>query len=755
MGAVRKILTAFIGGEIDPMMAGRVDTDQYAYGLAKCENFVCVNEGPLVKRPGWIYVNDADPSSTWLGAFRFSVTQEYAIEWGALKARFYTNGARIETAPGVAYETVTPYAAADAPRLSTQQSFDRLYIDHASYPPGALSRTSAITFSHAATTLKNGPFTDTNSDEAVTVSVAGAFAVGGAVTINASAAIFAASDVGSVFRIEAKDFSTIKAWEPGMDAIVIGEVVRSDGKAYTAATAGKTGSIVPTHDAGSEWDGQNKNDVVNAKGPYGIKWTYKHDRWGQIRITVFNNTAQVTGTVERAVPDSLATVASYKWAHGAWSATRGWPSLVVNVFGRQVHFQGLDVVGTVVGDYGGGQANFQTLTSAGLTGADLGFRRRLDSTQPPIWALADRNGILLGTATGEVAIGPVNSQAALSGDNIRAVPQSYYGSAEVWPLAVGTETIMVERGARRIRSVDYDFARDRYVPADVTAAARHITKGGVVQLAWQRTPHALLYAVRGDGQLVVHASTRLEIKGLSRVVCGGAAEVLSVVAIVGADGVTDELWALIERSRHDGIKREIWRQAAWRDQGDAQDQQFYVDGGVQIAATAGQVHFTGLDHLKGQAVAVLAGGGVVPGLSVAADGSLDLPAASAPKVAYVLTVGLAYTAEAVLLRPEAQSRAGTLQGLLKRVRKVVARVLETVGLQAGAVNQDPADMDELIDRPANAAMDAPIPFFSGDTPGAIEMETETDGQVRFLSTAPLAATINAVVLSMEVDEADA
>lgn len=756
MGALRKILTAFLGGEIGPLLYGRVDTDQYAYGLQKCENFVCINEGPLVKRPGFAMVVDADATASWLSAFRYSVTQEYAIEWGELKARFYTNGGRIETAPGVPFEAVTPYAAADTPYLSTQQSFDRLYIDHAGYAPGALTRTGAATFVHNTTTLKNGPFLDPNSDTAVTVTAAGGFAVGGAVTFTASAAIFAASDVGSAFRVEAKDFSTIKAWQPGMDAIVVAEVVRSEGKAYEAETAGKTGTIVPTHTDGSEWDGQNKMDVLNAKGPYGVKWKYRHDRFGQITITAIGGGGTTaTGTVTRRIPDSLATVASHRWALAAFSETRGWPGVVLHAFGRQIHLKDLDVIGSVVNDYGGGQCNFETLTSSGVTAPDLGFRRTLDASNPPLWGRADRSGLLVGTADGEIAIGPVNNAAAVAGDNIRATPQSSFGSEAVWPLALGTKLAMCERGGRRIRLIDFDFASDRYVPIDLTAGAQHITKGGVLQFAWQRVPHALLYAVRGDGQLVVHADTRLELKGLSRIVAGGAARVLSAVSIVGADGKSDELWALIERTRHDGVKREIWQQAAWRDLGDDEAEQFYVDAGVRVAAAGGQVHFTGLDHLSGQAVAVLAGGGVVPGLSVSATGELDLPAGSVPADPYVLVVGLPYTAEAVLLRPEAALRgSGTLQGLKKKVRKVIARVLETLGLRAGALEQAVDDMDEMIDRSAADAMDAAVPLFTGDTPGAIDMDFDLDGQVRLVSDVPLAATINALVLSMEVDEAD-
>lgn len=751
MAALRKILTAFLGGEISPLLSGRVDTEQYAYGLATCENFVAVNEGPLVKRPGFAYVCDADDTATWLSAFRFSITQEYLLEWGEEKLRFYTNDARIETSPGVAYEVTTPYAAADASRISSQQNYDRLYLNHGSYPPAALSRTGAAAFSHANITLNNGPFIDQNRDETATVTVSGALTVGGSVTVSASAAIFADMDVGSQFRVEARDFSTIKSWEPGMTGVVAGDVVRSEGKAYTALTSGTTGTKIPTHWRGAEYDGQGRNDLVNAKGPYGVQWEFRHDLYGIVAITGFTSTTQVTGTVKRRIPDSVSSVATHRWSHAAFSETRGWPQVVRKAFGRMVHFKDLDVIGTVVGDYGGGQMNFETTTDAGSLAADLGFRRTLDASDPPLWAVGDRE-LLVGTASGELAIGAINSAAAVAGDNIRSQPQSYYGSEAVFPETVGTRIVFVERGGRRVRSAEYDFGRDRYVPDDLTAASRHITRGGLVQLALQRSPHALLYAVRGDGQLVVHADTRGEIKGWARTVCGGNATVLSAASIVGADGKSDQLWLLVERIRADGTVREIWRQMPWRDLGDGAAEQFFVDAGVRIEATAGQTVFTGLTHLAGEEIAVLAGGGVVPGVTVASDGSFTLPASAAPGQPYTLIAGLPYTALAVTLRAEAPTRAGSIQGLLKRVRKVVLRVLETVGIRAGAID---GAADELIDRPASGDMDAPIPLFSGDTEGPIDMDHDRDGQVRFVSDKPLGAIITAAMLSLEVDEKDA
>lgn len=751
MVAIRHLVSAFLGGEIGPLLAGRVTSDQHALGLSTCENFVCVNEGPLVKRPGFHHVCDAAATAAWLGAFRFSITQEYMIEWSNLKARFYTNEARIETAPGVAYEVTTPYAAADTPRLSTQQSYDRLYIDHAGYAPAALTRTGATTFSHATTVLKNGPFLDSNSDDTITVSAAGVFTTGGTVTLTASAAIFAASDVGAQFRLEAKDFSTIKAWEPGMTGVAIGNVVRSDGKAYTAETGGTTGSRVPVHSEGAEYDGQGLNDLLNAKGPYGIRWAYRHDRIGTVKITGFTSATQVTAEVVRRLPDSLASVPTPKWAHGAFSVTRGWPNVVLHGFGRQIHIKGFDVIGSVVNDYGGGQCNFETLESGGQTESDLGFRRTLALSNPPVWGLVDKR-LLLGTADLEVAVGALNPAQALSGSNIQAENQSFYGSEAVWPVQAGTDTIFVERGGIRIRSGSYDISQERYVPIDLTAGCSHIAAPGIVQLAVQRVPNALLHAVRSDGQIAVHALTRLELKGFSRTVLGGGAKAISGVSIVGSDGKTDQLWLLVERTRADGIKREIWRQADWRKLGDPAAEQFFVDAGRIVTVTGGTRTITGADHLKGSDIAVLVNGAVVPGISVLADGSFTLPAEAVPTTDYTLVYGLAYTALAVTTRPEAQLRGtGSIQGLLKRVRKAALRLIETIGIKVGA----PAGLlEEMTDRPASAAMDAPVPLYTGDTQGLIEMDNDQEGRVRFVSDQPTAAIIAAAVLSIEVDEAD-
>jgi hypothetical protein len=247
MSVVRHIITAFSAGEISPMLMGRTDTQQYAFGLETCENFFPSDEGPIIKRPGFEFIRAADASATWISAFRFSITQEYMLEWSEEKLRFYTNGGRIET-DGTPYEITTPYTAAHAPYLSHQQSYDKLYVDHGSYPPGSIKRTAATTFAYSVSEFTDGPFTDQNTDKAITVQTSAAT---GEVELTATADIFLAGHVGSLFKLEAYDFSSMNAWEPGIKDIAIGKQVRSDGKIYMLIEGNATGTIQPTHNESS------------------------------------------------------------------------------------------------------------------------------------------------------------------------------------------------------------------------------------------------------------------------------------------------------------------------------------------------------------------------------------------------------------------------------------------------------------------------------------------------------------------------
>jgi hypothetical protein len=810
------IVTSFNGGELSRRMEGRVDTAIYPIGLAEMFNFVPSVEGPAVKSPGFRYIRAAMASAAWLSAFLFSRTQAYVIEWGEAALRFYTNGGRIEDGGGAPYEVAVPYAAAEAPFVSAQQSYDRLYLAHESHAPAALTRTGAVTFAFAALELAGGPFADTNTNEAVTVA---ATASSGDVTLYASGGdVWEAGHVGSLFRIETRDYAEIPQWEPGV-TVESGALRSSDNKVYLrVGGTSRTGHIQPTHGEGVQWDGTGSGTDINGEDAGGVQWQYVHDAFGIVLITGYAGPREVTGTVVRRLPNSAAAANAYdgpigyvppysggtviggrtyfdlfsieatgpepeyslvgddyvppsgstsytapgswRWAHSAISDAAGWPRVVLLAWGRLIFFTDFEIIASVVGDYGGGRVNFAEFGDGGLPTADMAFRLRLSISNPVLWAREDRGAILVGTADGEYLIGAINAAAAVSAGNIQCVKQTRHGAAPVWPIDAGGETIFVQRGGRKLRQAAYSLERDKYLADNITIWCRHVLGDGCAQLAFEQESEEMLWALRADGVLAAHPhAPEQEIKGFARR-AHAAGPILSIVSIPAEDGGLDQLWALIENEATGAKSVEL--RAPWWVEGEAdeppadtlarQATAFFVDSGVTVEAPASTT-LTGLTWLAGRKVDALADGSVLRDLAVSAAGAVTLPLPQAPAIVHV---GLRYEARLTPMRPEARGRdGGTVQGRRKRVVAMIARVLESLGLKVrfGATAADGEPREEALqERPDDTALDRPPALFSGDTPRRGGGNWGTDGQATIVHDDPLPCILIATMPSVEVTE---
>lgn len=733
------IQVSFNGGEISPRMQSRVDQSVYPISTAEMVNFVPTIEGPALKRSGFRHIRAAAATAAWLTTFIYSVTQTYALEWSNLVLRFYTNGGRIESGPVTPYEVAVPYSAAEAPFVSQQQSYDRLYLSHGSYPPASLLRTAATTFSYGTLTLKNGPFADRNSDESITVT---ASATTGSVTITATSPIFLPGHVGGPFMVEAMGFTDIKAWAPGMDNVVVNTKARSDGKVYKAlAVLNFTGNIQPTHTRGAEWDGLGGLDT-GGHGPYGAKWQYLYDAFGVGTITaVGGGGTTATVSVSRTLADSLLTgvTPSFRWSLPALSAATGWPKHNLLAFGRLIFFTDFEIIASVAGDYGGGTVNMAPFTDAGLVTPDMAFRRRLDISNPILWAKADRDVILVGTADGIYAIRKVNAAQIFSSDNIECVKQSHVGAATCPPAQLGTATMFVQIGGRKLREAGYSLDTDRYAAPNVNVWQRHILKSGAKQLAFQGEPDELLWAVRSDGQVALHPHVpEQEVKGFARLTHGDG-PVLSACVIPGASG-QDELWALVNGAGGRSVQK---LEPPWEEGESTLASAFYVDSGATYDGVAATT-ITGLGHLEGRAVAVLADGVVRTGLTVTG-GAITLPYAASK-----VQVGIGYAARLTWLRPEVRDSAGnTVQGKIKRLVNLMLRLLETGGvkLDAGA-----GHIDEMVVRPTIGPMDSAVPLYSGETTKPVGGAYGRDGQATIISDEPLPCMVVASMPHFDMSE---
>ena len=595
MASREPIYSSFNAGELSPRLGGRPDLAAYANGVAEMLNVVPLVQGPATKRSGTRFValtrDQSDPAR--LIPFTPQLTQGYIIEATDFTFRFYTNNVQV-AAGGAPIELATPWSTADVARLNWQQSNDVMYFVDGKRAPRRFSRTGGTSFSLATLALKNGPFKDLNTDETLKVQ---ASAQTGSVTLTATSAIFQAGHVGGLFYLEIEDFRTVPAWEAGIE-VSLGQFRRSEGKIYSAiqlpSDNKRTGSIIPSHVRGAEWDGMASGGDVNNHGAGGVLWQYETGKYGVLQITAVASGTSATATVVTKLPTTVVSAPSWRWALGAFSDAEGWPSVVTIWNQRLVLAKGNSVYASVVGDL----SNFSPRNDAGELTADRALQYSLDGGDAIVWMAADRQ-LLVGTTSTEYAIGGVNQQLAASSTNIGAPIQSRYGSARVRPIAAGSQTMFVQRAGRKVRVMGYQYNVDRYTATDETVRAEHITRGGIVELALQQEPESLIWAARADGALLSFTnSTEQDVHGWSRHMLGGGGAVEGIAVIPSIDGSADDLWLSVSRSIDGSPLRTIERLEEFWEDGQDQALGFFVDCGLSYNGPAAGT-FGDLDHLIG------------------------------------------------------------------------------------------------------------------------------------------------------------
>lgn len=719
------IQTSFNAGELSPLLGGRVDLAKYFAGCATLENFIPLIEGPAQFRPGTRHVGEVKDSAkvTRLIKFLFNTEQAYICEFGDLVIRFYTDYGLLLSA-GNPVEVVTPYLAADLFELVVTQSNDVLYIAHGDYAPRKLERLSASSFQLTAIDFKGGPFKDEN---ATATTVYASAATGAGITLTASAAIFTASHVGALFRLAEHDLSVHTPWEAGK-SISTNNLRRNDGKVYRANNTNTTGTVPPVHERGFAFDGQGA-----------VEWEYQHPGHGYAKIVGFTSSTVVTADVVERIPNGAVGIGDPTpyWAFGAWSTAEGYPTCV-RFFGERLGFaKVLTVDLSNVADF----ENFADRDRSGDVLADSAIRVTIASGQvdPIRWLDADARGLLAGTSGGEFVISAITTTEPFGPTNIQVQPQSTYGSAAVQPARVGAAALFVTRSRQRLREMVFRFEADRYVAPDMTALARHIGKGGIVELAYQQEPDAIVWAARADGVLLGFSYDReQDAAGWHRHPLGGAGIVESVATIPSPDATRDDLWLLVKRTINGTTRRYVeYMVPQWEEGGGLADA-FFVDSGLTYSGAPADL-ISGLGHLEGMTLAALGDGATHPNVTVLA-GQVQMM-----REASKWQLGLPYTGTIRTMRLEAGAADGTAQGKIKRISRMVIRFWQSL---AGTAGPDTAHLDDIPDtnfRDPATPMGAGPALFDGDARMEWPGGYETEGHVVVRQTLPLPMTVQAVM----------
>ena len=207
--------------------------------------------------------------------------------------------------------------------------------------------------------------------------------------------------------------------------------------------------------------------------------------------------------------------------------------------------------------------------------------------------------------------------------------------------------------------------------------------------------------------------------------------VVESIAVIPTDDTEYQVYVIIKRTVNGATRRYVeFLNVLDFDKTDNTSFNF-LDSALSYSGSAVST-LSGLDHLEGQVVSILADGATHPNRTVSS-GSITLD-----RSAKSVKIGLAYTSLLQTMRLNAGSQNGTSQGKTKRIYDITVRMFETIGIEVGP---DLTNLERIPFRSSTDLMDEGIPPFTGDKEVEFRGNYETDGFIFVRQTQPLPFTI--------------
>ena len=348
--------------------------------------------------------------------------------------------------------------------------------------------------------------------------------------------------------------------------------------------------------------------------------------------------------------------------------------------------------------------------------------------------------LIIGTTGGEFSVSADGTDAAVTPTNIAIKRQSTFGSANVDAQPAGNATLFLQRARRKIRELSFNFDVDGYQASDLTILNESVTTSGITEMTYQQSPDSILWCVRQDGVLAGLTYLRSEeVIAWHRHIMGGSfgnghAQVESVASISGEIN-EDELWVIVKRTINGATKRYVECFANFDfDETDSTDFKF-LDSHLSYSGSS-TTTLSGLAHLEGQSVSILADGSAHPN-KIVSGGAITLNRAVTKAV-----VGLPYDSVLQTMRIEGGAAEGTSQGKTKRISKVTLRLFETVGVKVGPALDN---LEAIPFRTTSSPMGSPVStLIAGDKEIEFNDDFNSDGFIFIKQDQPLPCSILAV-----------
>jgi len=764
MARVAVQLTNFTGGELSPRLDGRNDLAKYSSGCSTLENLIVYPHGSAARRPGTNFVAEVKDSTkkTRLIPFEFSTTQTYMLEFGNQYIRFYKDNGQILSG-GSAYEISTPYLEAELFDLKFAQSADVMYICHPNHEVEKLSRTGHTSWTLTDVDFTNGPYLDTNIS--TTTLNPGSHTVGTGVALVASAVTginsgsgFVSTDVGRLVRFRdgygkitgvtdttnatitiIKDLGSSTAstdWSLGAFSDTTGHpscVTFFEQRLVFAATLNNPQTVY--FSKSGDYENMDANIGGTIADDDAIIYTIASNQVNAIRFmtatrTLIIGTAGGEFAVSGGGADNAITPTNIlikkQSNHGAANVDAiavGNATLFLQRARRKIRelAYNFDVDGYVAPDMtilaehiteGGltqvayqqepNQIIYATREDGELVG--LTYQREQQVTAWHRHIFGGRFGIATLTVSDYANIANGTKLTLTKSDGTTVDFTSTTGTAGTNEFKTETNNNTTATNLKTAINAHADFT------ATVSSAVVTITE----------TAH------EATGYLTIKSFDSTRLTATSE----GKAMVDSV-AVIPTDDKEYQTYVIVKRTINGATKRYV-EYLNELDFDETDNTSFnFLDSALSYSGSAA-TNISGLAHLEGQVVAILADGSTHPNKTVSS-GAITLD-----RSAKNVKVGLAYTSLLQTMRLDAGSQDGTSQGKTKRIYDITVRMYESIGIEVGP---NLSDMERIPFRSSANLMDEGIPPFTGDKEIEFRGNYETDGFIYVRQTQPLPFTI--------------
>ncbi|WGF89275.1 hypothetical protein [Marinivivus vitaminiproducens] len=393
----------------------------------------------------------------------------------------------------------------------------------------------------------------------------------------------------------------------------------------TLAASGTSGSVTLT-----------ASDALFTPAHQGVRFRLHS---GEVEVVNPQSPTTAQAIVRKALGTGTTTGA---WTEAAFSPARGWPRSAALHQGRLVFGGSRDLPGRLWFSRTGRPLAFDT--GSGLDDESIVFDLATARAQTVRHLFAGRS-LMVFTAAGEWIV----TGTPLTPSTVQVQQQTHAGSLaerSVPPIEVEGAVLFVGPQGTALREFLFVDTEQAYRATDLAVLSRHLFEGPLDQ-AFDSARRLLLIA-RDDGSL---ASVTLE-----RTLGVAAWSLLNTEGSVRSVAVADgRVHVLVERDGRFGLE--------WLTDGLDLDAAVVVDSAVPAAT------FTGLDHLEGRDVAVLADGEPRAGIVAGGTLTLDRPASR-------VVAGLRFR-HVVEPMPGVPDGGATALGRRFRVSRVTFQILDS------------------------------------------------------------------------------